>query len=101
MGRVWQSDSRCGSPTSPETLAHSGRLLGLIAGIRGGFVFPVRSERKVIGVFGFNSRQVRETDEGLLKAILVIGSQIGQFWSASARKKSSAGSAPRWTLPRT
>jgi diguanylate cyclase (GGDEF)-like protein/PAS domain S-box-containing protein len=79
MGRVWQS----GQPLWVADLTRDSRAqraaFGADAGIRGGFVFPVRSEGKVIGVLGFNSRQVRETDEGLLKAILVIGSQIGQF----------------------
>ena len=79
MGRVWQS----GQPLWVADLTRDSRAQraasGADAGIRGGFVFPVRSEGKVIGVLGFNSRQVRETDEGLLKAILVIGSQIGQF----------------------
>src|SRR5258708_11972376 len=79
MGRVWQS----GRPLWVADLTRDPRAqraaFGADAGIRGGFVFPVRSEGKVIGVLGFNSRQVRETDEGLLKAILAIGSQIGQF----------------------
>src|SRR5712691_6572439 len=79
MGRVWQS----GQPLWVADLTRDSRAqraaFGADAGIRGGFVFPVKSEGKVIGVLGFNSRQVRETDEGLLKAILVIGSQIGQF----------------------
>jgi diguanylate cyclase (GGDEF)-like protein/PAS domain S-box-containing protein len=79
IGRVWQS----GQPLWVADLTRDSRAqraaFGADAGIRGGFVFPVRSEGKVIGVLGFNSRQVRETDEGLLKAILVIGSQIGQF----------------------
>src|SRR5258706_6444578 len=79
MGRVWQS----GQPLWVADLTRDSRAqraaFGADAGIRGGFVFPVRSEGKVIGVLGFNSRQVRETDEGLLKAILAIGSQIGQF----------------------
>jgi diguanylate cyclase (GGDEF)-like protein/PAS domain S-box-containing protein len=79
MGRVWES----GQPLWVADLTRDSRAqraaFGADAGIRGGFVFPVRSEGKVIGVLGFNSRQVRETDEGLLKAILVIGSQIGQF----------------------
>src|SRR3989449_6018892 len=79
MGRVWLS----GQPLWVADLTRDSRAQraasGADAGIRGGFVFPVRSEGKVIGVLGFNSRQVRETDEGLLKAILAIGSQIGQF----------------------
>jgi diguanylate cyclase (GGDEF)-like protein/PAS domain S-box-containing protein len=79
MGRVWQS----GQPLWVADVTRDSRAQRAAftddVGIRGGFVFPVRSEGKVIGVLAFNSRQVRETDERLLKAILVIGSQIGQF----------------------
>ena len=49
------------------------------SGIRGGLVFPAISEGKTIGVLAFNSREIREPDERLLKAILAIGGQIGQF----------------------
>src|SRR5712664_3470481 len=79
MGRVWQSGRPLWVPDLTRDSRAQRAAFGADAGIRGGFVFPVRSEGKVIGVLGFNSRQVRETDEGLLKAILVIGSQIGQF----------------------
>jgi diguanylate cyclase (GGDEF)-like protein/PAS domain S-box-containing protein len=48
-------------------------------GIHGAFVFPVMSEGEVVGVFTFNSSQVRDPDERLLQAIRVIGNQIGQF----------------------
>src|SRR5690242_6847532 len=48
-------------------------------GMRGAFVFPVIADGKPIGVLAFNSREVREPEERLLQAILVIGSQIGQF----------------------
>jgi diguanylate cyclase (GGDEF)-like protein/PAS domain S-box-containing protein len=79
MGRVWQS----GQPLWVADVTKDSRALrgGFTddLGIRGGFVFPVKSEGKVIGVLVFNSRQVREPDERLLKVILVIGSQIGQF----------------------
>src|SRR5262249_10045749 len=48
-------------------------------GMRGAFVFPVNSEGKMIGVLAFNSREIRDPDEGLTQAIHVIGAQIGQF----------------------
>ncbi len=79
MGRVWQS----GQPLWVADVTKDSRALraGFTddLGIRGGFVFPVKSEGKTIGVLAFNSRQVREPDERLLKAILAIGSHIGQF----------------------
>jgi len=79
MGRVWQSGQPLWVPDLTRDPRAQRAAFGADAGIRGGFVFPVRSGGKVIGVLGFNSRQVRETDERLLRAILVIGSQIGQF----------------------
>jgi diguanylate cyclase (GGDEF)-like protein/PAS domain S-box-containing protein len=79
MGRVWQS----GRPLWVADVTKDSRALraGFTddLGIRGGFVFPVKSEGKTIGVLTFSSRQVREPDERLLKAILAIGSHIGQF----------------------
>ena len=79
IGQVWQS----GQPLWVADVTKDARVLQTAftsdVGIRGGFVFPVISEGKTIGVLAFNSRQVREPDERLLKAILAIGSQIGQF----------------------
>ncbi len=79
MGQVWQS----GQPLWVADVTKDARALQTAftvdVGIRGGFVFPVISEGKTIGVLAFNSRQVREPDERLLKAILAIGGQIGQF----------------------
>ena len=37
-------------------------------GMHGAFLFPVVSEGKVIGVFTFNSRKIRDPDERLLDA---------------------------------
>jgi PAS domain S-box-containing protein len=79
MGRVWQS----GQPLWVADVTQDGRAIRSAftddLGIRGGFVFPVKSEGKVIGVLAFNSREARKADERLLKAILAIGGQIGQF----------------------
>jgi diguanylate cyclase (GGDEF)-like protein/PAS domain S-box-containing protein len=79
MGRVWRS----GQPLWVADVTQDARAIRSAftddLGIRGGFVFPVISEAKTIGVLAFNSREARTADEGLLKAILVIGSQIGQF----------------------
>ena len=79
MGRVWLS----GQPLWVADLTRDSRAqraaFGADAGIRGGFVFPVISGGKAIGVLAFNSRKVREPDERSPKAILAMGSQIGQF----------------------
>jgi hypothetical protein len=49
------------------------------SGIRGAFVFPVTAQGKTIGVFAFNSHEIREPDAQLLAAVRAIGSQVGGF----------------------
>jgi len=78
LGRVWQS----GQPLWIADIAKDDRVHAGIArqiGMHGAFFFLVRSEGKIIGVFSFHSRAVREPEERLLQAMNVIGSQIGQF----------------------
>jgi adenylate cyclase len=78
-GQVWQS----GKPLWIADVTKDARAKRAAftddLGIRGGFVFPIVSEAKMIGVLAFNSREVRAPDERLLEAIHVIGGQIGQF----------------------
>ena len=47
--------------------------------MRGAFVFPVRAEGKTVGVFAFNSHEIREPDTHLLAAVQAIGSQVGGY----------------------
>ena len=79
MGQVWQS----GQPLWVADVTRDARAMRSAftddLGIRGGFVFPVISEGKMIGVLAFNSREVRDPEQRLLEAIHVIGGQIGQF----------------------
>jgi diguanylate cyclase (GGDEF)-like protein/PAS domain S-box-containing protein len=79
IGIVWQT----GDPLWVADVARdpraSRKTIAGEAGMHGAFVFPVNSGGKIIGVLGFNSREIREPDENLLQAIHVIGSQIGQF----------------------
>src|SRR5204863_8785268 len=79
VGEVWQSRQPLwlADVTKEADVLQTACTAGV--SLRGGFVFPVIPEGKTIGVLAFNSRQVREPDERLLKAILAIGSQIGQF----------------------
>jgi diguanylate cyclase (GGDEF)-like protein/PAS domain S-box-containing protein len=78
-GHVWDS----GEPLWIADITRDNRTLGTVytpeSGIRGAFLFPVKSEGKVHGVLAFSSREIREPDERLLEAVRVIGSQIGQF----------------------
>ena len=78
-GLAWQT----AQPVWSADIAKDPRVaqvkLARDTGMHGAFLFPVMSEGKVIGVFTFNSRQIRDPDERLLQAIRVIGSQIGQY----------------------
>jgi diguanylate cyclase (GGDEF)-like protein/PAS domain S-box-containing protein len=78
-GRVWQS----GEPLWLADVGKDARAeqISLIReiGLHGAIFFPVMAEGRMISVLVFNSHEVREPEERLLEALLVIGSQIGQF----------------------
>jgi len=78
-GKVWQSGEPLWVADIIADARVSQRAIAVEAGMHGAFVFPVNSEGKMIGVLAFNSREIREPDEGLIQAIHVIGAQIGQF----------------------
>lgn len=48
-------------------------------GLHGAFGFPIRRGTEFLGVLEFFSHDVREPDKELLKLMVGIGSQIGQF----------------------
>jgi len=79
MGRVLQLDEVQWAADLAADPRAAKRVRSFDSGLRGAFNFPVTAEGKVIGVLGFNSRNVHEPDERLLRTIRVIGSQIGQF----------------------
>jgi two-component system, cell cycle sensor histidine kinase and response regulator CckA len=78
-GKVWQS----GQPLWIPDVTKDARALTAIfraqAGVHGAFVFPVKAEGKTIGVFAFNSHEIREPHVQLLAAVQVIGGQVGGF----------------------
>jgi two-component system cell cycle sensor histidine kinase/response regulator CckA len=79
VGKVWQS----GQPLWIPDVTKDSRAVTAIfksqSGMRGAFAFPVKSEGKTIGVFAFNSKDVREPHNQLLDAVRVIGNQVGSF----------------------
>ena len=78
-GRVWQSGEPLWVPDLHADQRVSQGALARLSDMHGAFVFPVISEGKTIGVLAFNSREVRQPEERLLRTIHIIGSQIGQF----------------------
>ena len=79
VGVVWGSGMPLWIPDATRDERVKRPDLVSTVGVHGVFLFPVVSEGKVIGVFDFSSRSVREPDARLLEAARVIGSQIGQF----------------------
>ncbi len=86
-GRVWQS----GQPLWVADLTKDERVffreMHHNAITRGAFLFPILVDGEPVGVFGFNSREVREPDERLLQAVSIIGSQVGQFLQSRQAKE--------------
>jgi diguanylate cyclase len=89
-GKAWQS----GQPVWATDITRDTRVaqsaLARNIGMRGAFVFPVTSEGKTVGVFAFNSREIREPEDRLLQAVHVIGHQIGQFMVRMAQQEQLA-----------
>ncbi len=87
MGRVWQA----GEPLWSIDTLNDPRVqrsdLSRRSGIKGAFVFPVASEGRTIGVIACSTRRSREPDERLLRAVQVIGSQIGQFLARQEQQR--------------
>ena len=78
-GRVWQSGEPLWVPDLHADERVSQSALAQQSDMHGAFVFPVISGGKTIGVLAFNSREVRQAEERLLRTIHIIGSQVGQF----------------------
>ncbi|MBI2314030.1 MAG: PAS domain S-box protein [Betaproteobacteria bacterium] len=49
------------------------------AGLHGAFAFPILLGDRVLGVFEFFCRAIRQPDEALIQMTRIIGGQIGQF----------------------
>ncbi len=78
-GKVWESGDSIWTKDSLADGRVKAKNLAEQTGIRGAFVFPVVADGRVIGAVSCTSKTVREPDERLRQAALVIGRQIGQF----------------------
>jgi hypothetical protein len=78
-GKVWQSGLPLWIPDVTKDARAQAPVFRADSGVRGAFDFPVKAEGKTIGVFAFNSREIREPDHQLLAAVRVIGGQVGGF----------------------
>ena len=78
-GRAWESGEPQWAADITQDERIGQKLLSLRSGMRGVFAFPLVSEGETMGVLVFNSLEVRERQEHVVRAIGAIGSHIGQF----------------------
>jgi diguanylate cyclase (GGDEF)-like protein len=78
-GTVWQTGDTLWIPDVDKDGRALQRSLISEIGLRGTIFFPLVSDDETLGVLAFNSREIRQPDERLTRAVRVIGSQIGQF----------------------
>jgi diguanylate cyclase (GGDEF)-like protein/PAS domain S-box-containing protein len=95
-GRVWQTAQPLWVTDVSEDPRSAHSELALASGMHGAFVFPVIAEGRVIGVLAFDSRHLRQSEDALLQAIGVIGSQIGQFVQRKQAEEEVRKSASRF-----
>jgi PAS domain S-box-containing protein len=77
-GQTWER----GEPVWVKDMVVSGLPRAAVAGddgLHGGFAFPIRLGSAVLGAVEFFSREVREPDDDLLRTVMSLGGQIGQF----------------------
>jgi diguanylate cyclase (GGDEF)-like protein/PAS domain S-box-containing protein len=93
-GHVWRSGEPLWAADASADPRNSAPALAA-APLRAAFLFPVRAEGKTLGVFTFGSDAIRPPNERLLKAVGVIGGQIGLFLqrkrSEEAQRRFRAG----------
>ncbi len=78
-GRVWGSGqaSWCSDVAQDASLPRKDAAAS--DGLHSAFAFPVTYASQIFGVVEFYSRELRHSDESLLKMFAAIGSQIGLF----------------------
>ncbi len=96
VGLAWQSGDALWAADLGQDPRVLQKALARETSVRGMFVFPVRSEGRVIGVLAFFSSEVRQPDMRLLEATQVIGSQVGQFLQRKLAEEALRSSEARY-----
>jgi PAS domain S-box-containing protein len=87
-GRVWLEGKPQWLGNAEEDESVSAMRLKSVRGtMRGMLAFPIRSNRRVIGVVEFFSREDRAPDDELLRTVSTLGNQIGEFIERSAAEE--------------
>jgi PAS domain S-box-containing protein len=87
-GRVWlEGKPQWISGAGEDAGASALRLKSVRGELRGMLAFPIRSNRRVIGVFEFFAREDRPPDDDLLRTVVTLGNQVGEFIERSAAEE--------------
>jgi PAS domain S-box-containing protein len=78
-GRVWASSQPAWIPDVVDDANFPRAAIATRENLHGAFALPILTERQVVGVMEFFSREIREPDEGWLRMLTQVGSHIGQF----------------------
>ncbi|MGE3570825.1 MAG: PAS domain S-box protein [Burkholderiales bacterium] len=93
-GTVWQTGEPLWAPDAYAHPRNSAKWLAR-APLRAVFLFPIHAEGKVLGVLTCASDEIRAPNDRLLKAVRVIGDQVGGFLqrkrSEEAQRRFRAG----------
>ena len=78
-GRIWKTAEACWIEDVTRDTNFPRASLAILEGLHGAFGFPIRLEKKVLGVIEFFSQEIRKPNLELLAMFDSIGSQVGQF----------------------
>jgi PAS domain S-box-containing protein len=78
-GRIWETAQPVWIPNIAEDSSFPRAKVAAKEGLHGAFGMPILSDRGVIGAMEFFNREIREPDEQLLRMMVSVGAQIGQF----------------------
>ncbi len=78
-GRVWLEGKPLWIPNLADSPSSSVLRFKATRELRGMLAFPIRSNRRVIGVIEFFSREDRPPDDDLSRTVGTLGNQIGEF----------------------
>jgi PAS domain S-box-containing protein len=78
-GRVWLEGKPQWVQDATEEPGASALRLRTLGGLSNVIAFPLRSNRRVLGVVEFFTRDNRAPDDDLLRAVGTLGNQIGEF----------------------
>ncbi len=78
-GRVWATGQPAWIPDVLRDTNFPRYKMASSENLHGAFAFPVCSESGFLGVIEFFSRKIQQADDELIRAVMTIGNQVGQF----------------------